>query len=125
MYIIDELTTMLQETVVFHDLPYDPLAAWYYKQDEGSGGIEAAADVMKTDDNAADNAGDNAADDAGKTWMLQHLRGSMSQHLCSCTLSALHNWGSADLLQCMLRLRCMLDALSRLIPAVMLASLLQ
>ena len=121
MYIIDKLTTMLQETVVFHDLPYDPLAAWYYKQDEGSGGIEEAADVMKTGDNAADNAADNA----GKTRMLQHLRCSMSQHLCSCTLTALHNWGSADLLQCMLQLRCMLDALSRSVPAVMLPLPLQ
>ena len=79
MYITDKLTTILQETVVFHDLPYDCLAAWYYKQDEGSSGIEEA-DVMKTDDNAADNAADNA----GKSWMLQHPQCSMSQHHCSC-----------------------------------------
>ena len=84
---------MLQETVVFHDLPYDPLAAWYYKQDEGSGGIDEA-DVMKTGDNAADNAADNA----GKTWMLQHLQCSLSLHLSTCNLTALHSLGSADLL---------------------------
>lgn len=94
MYIADKLTIMLQETVVFHDLPYDCLAAWYYKQDEGSVGIDEA-DVMKTDDNAADNAADNA----GKSWILQHLQCSMSQHPCSCKLTALHNLGPAGLLQ--------------------------
>ncbi len=120
MYITDKLTTMLQETVVFHDLPYDPLAAWYYKQDEGSGGIEEA-DEMKTGDNAADNAADNA----GKTWMLQHLQCSMSQHLCSCTLTALHNLGPADVLQCVLKLCCMLDAQIRSNPAVTLVPFLQ
>ena len=99
MHITDKLTTMLQETVVFHDLPYDCLAAWYYKQDEASVGIDEA-DVMKTDD----NAGDNAADNAGKNWMLRHLQRSMSQHLCSCKLTALHNLDPAGVLQCMLQL---------------------
>lgn len=79
------LTRMLQETVVFHDLPYDPLAAWYYKQDEGSGVIDEA-EAMK--------AGDNA----GKTWMLQHLQCSLTLHLCKCKLAALHSLGSANLL---------------------------
>ncbi len=115
MCITDKLTTMLQETIVFHDLPYDCLAAWYYKQDEGSSGIEEA-DVMKTDDNTADNAVDNA----GKSWMLQHLKCSMSQHLCSCTPTTMHNLGPAGVLQCMPQLCCMLDAHSRSNPAVML-----
>ena len=43
---------MLQETVVYHD----PLAAWFYKCDEGSGGTEEH-DVVK----AADNAGEGLA----------------------------------------------------------------
>ncbi len=106
---------MLQETVVFHDLPYDCLAAWYYKQDEGSGGIEEA-DVKKT--------GDKDADDAGKTWMLQLLQCSMSQHLCSCKLTALHKLAPAGLLQCVLQLCCGLDAHSRSNPAVMLVPFL-
>ncbi|KAA6415243.1 MAG: hypothetical protein FRX49_13660 [Trebouxia sp. A1-2] len=50
-----------QETVVFHDLPYDPLAAWYYKQDEGSGVIDEA-EAMK----AGDNAGCEAKLEGGK-----------------------------------------------------------
>lgn len=75
---------------------------------------------MKIDDNAADNAADNA----GKSRMLQHLQCSLSLHLCSCTLTALHNLGSADLLQCVLHLCCMLDALSRSNRAVMLVPFL-
>jgi len=44
----------LQETVVWHDLPSDPLAAWYYKNDEGSSAANEA--VMK----AAANAGESS-----------------------------------------------------------------
>ena len=29
----------LQEVIVLHDLPSDPLAAWFYKNDEGSAEI--------------------------------------------------------------------------------------
>lgn len=30
------MTFALQEVMVLHDLPSDPLAAWFYKNDEGS-----------------------------------------------------------------------------------------
>ena len=35
---------------MYHDLPSDPLAAWFYKCHEGSGGVEEC-DMMKTADN--------------------------------------------------------------------------
>ena len=52
----DRKKSLLQETVVYHDLPSDPLAAWFYKCDEGSGGTDEH-DVGK----AADNAGEGLA----------------------------------------------------------------
>ena len=42
--------------VLCHDLPSRPLAAWFYKCDEGSGGT-AEHDMLK----AADNAGEGLA----------------------------------------------------------------
>ena len=52
----DRKKSLLQETVVYHDLPSDPLAAWFYKCDQGSGGTDEH-DMVK----AADNAGEGLA----------------------------------------------------------------